>query len=299
MQPQMIGRTEIRTVSEMDSMAVDAKWLFPKIDMAFVDSERSWQGPSLIEPGTLKLCLSFHSYVIKTKHRTILVDTCNGNCKQRPSMPAWTNLQTPYLENLAAIGLKPEDIDLVLCTHLHADHVGWNTRLEDGRWVPTFPRARYLMGRVEFEYFHQLHLANPGNPINRGSFIDSVLPVVESGQADFIEMDHVIEKELGEEVWLSSAAGHTPGHVFVHVGRESGKHAVLTGDVIHHAVQLSDPRVSNGADFDANMAYETRLALMRRYADTSTLILTGHFPAPTAGRIVSHGDRFRFAFGNL
>jgi glyoxylase-like metal-dependent hydrolase (beta-lactamase superfamily II) len=296
MKVQKVGNVEIHKVSEIDKMAMDANWLFPSIDRELVAGQRSWLGPDFIEPVELKLYLSFHSYVIKTRHHTILVDTCNGNHKQRPSMPAWTNLQLPYLENLAAIGVKPEDVDFVMCTHLHTDHVGWNTRLENGRWVPTFPRARYLMGRVEYEHFHQLHQSNPSTPVNRGSFVDSVLPVVESGQAVFVEMDHVMEHEVGQDVWLSPACGHTPGHVFVHVGQEARDHTVLTGDVIHHPVQFSDPHLSNLADFDAQQAYETRVGLMRRYADTSTKVLTGHFPSPTAGRIVSHGDEFRFAF---
>ncbi|CDY78519.1 Beta-lactamase-like [Caballeronia glathei] len=296
MQIQKIGNTEIRKVSEIDRMALNADWLFPSIDPAFLDAQRGWLGPDFIDPVQFKLYLSFHTYVIRTKHHTILVDTCNGNHKQRPSMPAWTNLQTPYLENLAAIGVKPEEVDFVMCTHLHTDHVGWNTRLDNGRWVPTFPRARYIMGRVEYEHFNRMHQSNPETPVNRGSFVDSVLPVVEHGLAEFVEMDHVFERELGQDVWLSPACGHTPGHVFVHVGHEHGDHAVLTGDVIHHPVQFADPHLSNLADFDALQAYETRVGLMRRYADTRTKVLTGHFPSPTAGRIVSRGDEFRFEF---
>jgi glyoxylase-like metal-dependent hydrolase (beta-lactamase superfamily II) len=250
----------------------------------------------LVEPGSTRLYMSFHSYVIRTRHHTILVDACNGNHKSRPSMPAWNDLDTPYLANLAAIGVRPEDIDIVLCTHLHADHVGWNTRLENGHWVPTFPRARYLMARVEYEYLLNQKRSNPDTPVNRGSFDDSVLPVVEHGCADMVELDHVVERELGQDVWLSPACGHTPGHVFVNVGEHGRERAVFTGDVIHHPVQFVDPRIANLADFDPQQAYETRLGLMRRYADTDTLVMTGHFPSPTAGRIVSRGDRFRFAF---
>ncbi|BCZ79975.1 MBL fold metallo-hydrolase [Paraburkholderia terrae] len=296
MQVQKIGDIEIRKVSEIDSLEFEPIWLFPTVDLDFVKEQRSWLGPHLIEPTELKLYLSFHSYVVKTRHHTILVDTCNGNHKQRPSMPSWSNLQTPYIENLAAIGIRPEDIDYVMCTHLHTDHVGWNTRLEDGRWVPTFPRAKYIFSRVEYDHLLKLHQSNPEMPVNRGSFVDSVLPVVEHGQATFVEMDHSFEHELGKDVWLSPAVGHTAGHVLVHIGHEHGEHAVMTGDVIHHPIQFVDPSLANAADFDAKLAHEARLGVMSRYADTSTKLLTAHFPSPTAGRIVSHGDAFRFAF---
>ena len=292
-----IGNAEIYKVDEIARMALEAKWLFPAIDEDFVRAQRHWLGDNLVEPGSTRLYMSFHSYVIRTRHHTILVDACNGNHKQRPSMPAWNELDTPYLDNLAAIGLRPEDIDIVLCTHLHADHVGWNTRLLDGRWVPTFPNARYLMARVEYEQLLAQHRADPtGAAVNRGSFADSVLPVVEHGRADMVELDHVVERELGENIWLSPACGHTAGHVFVNLGDHGRERAVFTGDVIHHPVQFADPRIGNLADFDARQAHETRLGLMRRYADTDTLLMTGHFPSPTAGRITSHGDQFRFAF---
>jgi len=293
---QKIGNTEIRKVDEISRMALDANWLFPSIDEQVVEANRDWLGPNLVEPGSTRLYMSFHSYVVRTRHHTILVDACNGNHKQRPSMPAWNDLNTPYLHNLAAIGVRPEEIDIVLCTHLHADHVGWNTRLDNGRWVPTFPNARYLMARVEFDYLLNLHRTQPQTPVNRGSFEDSVLPIVEHGRADMVELDHVVEQELGEGVWLTPACGHTPGHVFVNVGSHGRERAVFTGDVIHHAIQFAEPSLTNLADYDKQQAYDTRLAVMRRYADTDTLLMTGHFPSPTAGRIVSHGDRFRFAF---
>jgi glyoxylase-like metal-dependent hydrolase (beta-lactamase superfamily II) len=295
MKTQQVGTTEIRRVSEIDRLALEAAWLFPAVTPAHLEENRDWLGANLIEPDSSRLYMSFHSFVIRTRHHTILVDTCNGNHKQRPSMPAWHELNLPYLENLAAIGVHPDEVDIVMCTHLHADHVGWNTRLLDGRWVPTFPNARYIMSRVDYEHFHRLHLANPEQPVNRGSFVDSVLPVVDHGLADMVEMNHSFERELGEGVWLEPAPGHSPGHVCVHVGKGDA-HAVLSGDVIHHPIQFADPSLCNAADFDTAQSTASRLALMRQLADTSSTLLTGHFPTPTAGRVVSHGDRFRFRF---
>ncbi len=183
----------------------------------------------------------------------------------------------------------------MLCTHLHADHVGWNTRLVNGRWVPTFPNARYLMARTEFDHFNRMHQARPAQPVNRGSFADSVLPVVEHGRADMIESTHVVEGQSGKGIWLEPAPGHTPGNVHIHV-RADGTDVLLCGDVIHHPIQFAEPQLQNPADVDKPLAVKTRLHLMNEYADKDTLILTGHFPAPTAGRIVRHRDRFRFRF---
>jgi glyoxylase-like metal-dependent hydrolase (beta-lactamase superfamily II) len=257
---------------------------------------RTWLGPGFIDPEADRVYLSFHTYVVRTRHLTILVDTCNGNHKERLSMPAWHRLNTPYLEELAKIGLQPADIDVVLCTHLHADHIGWNTRLVDGQWVPTFPNARYLMGRAEFEHWHRLHQSGPAMPVNRGSFVDSVLPVVDAGQAVLVETDHVIQRDESEGVWLEPSVGHTPGHVCVHV-EGGGRHALLAGDAIHHPVQLTYPDLAIAADFDRPRAAQTRRSLVERYADTKTMLLTAHFPTPTAGYIVRHKDEFRFRFG--
>ncbi|MGH7101937.1 MAG: MBL fold metallo-hydrolase [Acetobacteraceae bacterium] len=295
MRVQQIGANRIEKVPEIGRLAVEPSFLFGNITPEIIARHRDWLGPRLVEPGTDRLLLSFHSYLIRTAHHTILVDTCNGNHKNRPSMPAWHMLDTAYLADLRRLGVAPEDVDFVMCTHLHADHVGWNTRLSGGRWVPTFPRARYLMARTEFEHFNALHQADPESPVNRGSFADSVLPVAEHGQVDLVESSHAIERHLEDGVWLESAPGHSPGNVNVHV-KGGGRHAVLSGDVIHHPIQFAEPALANPADIDKALALRTRLTLMRRYADTATVVLTGHFPAPTAGWIRSQGERFRFHF---
>ena len=295
MQVQRIGEVEITRIVEIEQMALDTLWLFPKAAPELIAANLDWLGPRLIDPDGAKLYLSFHSFLVRTPHHTILVDTCNGNHKQRPSMPAWSNLELPYLQNLARAGVAPEDVDIVLCTHLHADHVGWNTRLLDGRWVPTFPNARYLMSRPEYEHWNRLHRAGPEQPVNRGSFADSVLPVMAHGQAELVEMDHVLDQEIGECLRLEGAPGHSPGHVLLHVGQGHDR-AVLCGDVIHHPLQLAEPALCCGVDFDPAGSIRSRRALLECVADTSTTLLTAHFPAPTAGHVVRHGDAFRFRF---
>lgn len=295
MKAQQLGSIEIHKLVEIERLAVDAPWLLGNITPDIIAENRDWLGPRLIEPGTDKLLLSFHSYVIRTPTLNILVDTCNGNHKQRPTMPAWHMLETPYLDRLKAIGLAPEDIDIVLCTHLHADHVGWNTRLEDGRWVPTFPNARYLMSKIDFEFFNALHQAGPEQPVNRGSFIDSVLPVVEHGKAVMVGPGDTVDADLSDDVWLEAAPGHSHGNMNIFV-KSGGRQACLCGDVIHHAIQCAAPELSNPADIDKPLAHQTRRKLIERCADTDIAVLTGHFPDPTAGRIVSHGGTFRFLF---
>jgi glyoxylase-like metal-dependent hydrolase (beta-lactamase superfamily II) len=297
MKAQRLGSIEISKVVELPGLALPATWLMPNVTPEVLADGRTWLGPLFIDPNAEIVFLSFHSYVVKTPRHNMLVDTCCGNHKSRESMPAWHMLNTPYLDELAALSLRPEDIDVVLCTHLHADHVGWNTKLLDGRWVPTFPNARYIIGRLEYDHWHRLHADNPSPPVNRGSFADSVLPVVASGQAVMVPSDFRVEAELGEGVWLEASPGHSPGHVSVHV-MGGGQHCLLSGDAIHHPLQLTHPHLSIAADFDRAQAIATRLDILRRLADTSTLLLTAHFPELTSGRVMKYRDAFRFEFSD-
>lgn len=218
--------------------------------------------------------LSVHGLVVDTGARRILVDTCVGNA--RSSVPMLRMLDTTWLEDLAALGYPPESIDTVVCTHLHFDHVGWNTRLVAGKWVPTFPRARHLVTRVEWEHW----AGEPGADLH-----DTMRPLVEEGLLDLVETGH----RVCEGVRLEAAPGHTPGQVAVVV--ESGdERAVITGDLVHHPVQFVEPDVPSMADTDATLAAATRRAFVERYADTGTLVIGTHFPAPTAGLLRRGGD---------
>ncbi len=297
MKTQKFGSIEVHKLVEIDRMAVDCGWLLKNLTPEILEGQRDWLGPNLVEPGSSKIFISFHSYVIRTGKLNILIDTCNGNDKQRPSMPAWHMLNTDYLLRLHDIGLKPEDIDIVMCTHLHADHVGWNTKLENGRWVPTFPKARYLMSRGDYEYYDQLHRSNPPLPVNRGSFIDSVLPVMEHGRAVLVDPGDRVDADLTDAIRLESAAGHTPGNLNIFLN-SGGKRACFSGDVFHHAIQCALPELMSPADFNSEQGIAARRHLLDTYADSDLLLLTGHFPEPTAGRIVRHGDGFRFRFGD-
>ena len=227
---------------------------------------------------------SIHALVVDTGSRRIVVDTCLGNDKARPALPPWHMLQTRFLEDLTAAGYAPGTIDTVLCTHLHLDHVGWNTRLVEGKWVPTFPKARYLIARTEYAHW----ISGAANEEQQVVLADSVKPVFDAGLAELVETDHIV----CPEVRLLPSHGHTPGHVSVLV-ESGGASALITGDFVHHPCQLAYPEWNSVADSDAEGARATRRAMLARYADTPTLVIGTHFATPTAGRLKRDGDAWR------
>jgi glyoxylase-like metal-dependent hydrolase (beta-lactamase superfamily II) len=284
-----IDQFKVDRVVEFQAAMFPPAALLPAATPGAIESHRHWLEPHLMDPESKLLVVSFHSYVVRTPRHTILVDTGAGNLKSRPDKLRFHMKEYPYLERLAAVGVSPEAVDLVLCTHLHVDHVGWNTRLQNGQWVPTFPRAKYLFGRKEWEHWQEV-AKRPGNRVE-GHHEDSVLPVIEAGQAVFVEADHEIE----DGMWLEPSPGHTPGHVSVHLSG-GGREAVIVGDMMNHALQVAEPDWSTCFCSDPGLASRTRRAFLERYAGTDTLVMPGHFPTPTAGRIVRSGATFRFVF---
>jgi glyoxylase-like metal-dependent hydrolase (beta-lactamase superfamily II) len=226
---------------------------------------------------------AIHCFVIASSGRTIVVDTCVGNDKPR-AVKNWHMRQGRFLQDLAEAGYPREKVDTVLCTHLHVDHVGWNTMLAGGRWVPTFPNARYLFGRKEWAHWRD----EPDGP-DRVVRNDSVRPVLEAGLADLVDSDH----RLTNEVFLEPTPGHTPGHVSVRIVSR-GEEAVITGDLMHHPVQCAEPAWANRFDVDPEAARRTRRAFLERHAGKPVLVLGTHFAAPTGGRVVRDGTAFRF-----
>jgi glyoxylase-like metal-dependent hydrolase (beta-lactamase superfamily II) len=236
------------------------------------------------ERGRLKM--SIHALVVETPDRRIVVDTCLGNDKQGRRIPTWNNLQGPFLADLATAGYPRESIDTVLCTHLHVDHVGWNTMLgETGQWFPTFPNAQYLIGHQEYE-----HWIKDDEPEQKAIMADSVKPIFDAGLARMVEMDHRISNELR----LMPTTGHTPGHVSV-VIESKGETAIITGDMMHHPAQIGRPDWAPGFDSDKAAARVTRKAMLKDWADQPILIIGTHFAEPTAGHIVRDGDSYKFA----
>ena len=245
----------------------------------------AWLRPHFADE-TGRLRMSIHALVIETADRRILVDTCLGNDKQSRRIPAWNDRHGPFLADLAAVGFPPDTIDTVLCTHLHVDHVGWNTMFVDGRWVPTFPQARYLMGRIEYHHWRD----HSEREDHRAIFADSVAPVFAAGLVDLVETDHVLTPDID----LIPSPGHTPGHVSVRI-RSGGETALITGDFLHHPCQMACPHWGTTADSDVAAARATRRRLLAELADTPTLVIGTHFATPTAGHVMRDGDAWRLA----
>jgi glyoxylase-like metal-dependent hydrolase (beta-lactamase superfamily II) len=290
--PRAAGRTavgdiDVQWLPEVVDKPYAATFLFPDYARAAVDRHLDWLAPRFFDAAAEQFILNTHSYVIRTRRRTIVVDTCLGNDKVRRRYAHLDRRRAPYLDDLRTMGVDPAAVDVVLCTHLHIDHVGWNTRLENGRWVATFPNARYLFSRTEYE--HAAREAKDQPQHSDGSFEDSVVPIVEAGKAEMIVGTHTIDDGLNVE----PAPGHTPGHVALALASR-GARAILTGDIVHNPVQYALPDWNSTFCLDAIRARQTRRALIERCADTGTLVLPAHFPAPTAGRIVSAHGAFKF-----
>jgi glyoxylase-like metal-dependent hydrolase (beta-lactamase superfamily II) len=284
-----VGDIEISRIPEFEMPMFDPAFIYPDLGKDRLDAHRPWLEPRFLDPATGKLILAIQAYVVRTRRHTILVDACSGNDKERPSRPLFHRQSHPWLERLASAGFTPADIDVVLCTHLHIDHVGWNTRLVDGRWVPTFPRARYLITRTEWDHWQDEQKRASYAPDDHIG--DSVVPVVEAGQVDFVTMDHRID----DEAWLEPTPGHTPGHVAMRV--RSGAHeAVLSGDLMHTVVQVAEPEISSAFCVDKALSAKTRRSFLERYADRPVIVLPAHFPAPSGGFVTPQGKGFRFKF---
>lgn len=289
MRQQHIGELAIDTILEREPMVVRFADFLPASNPEAIAAERAWLEPRYARLDKGLGMLAFHSYLVRTPQHTILVDTCIGNDKQRGGVAEFHMQKTAWLDNLRAAGVSPEQVNYVMCTHMHSDHVGWNTRLQDGHWVPTFPNARYLFARREFEHRERLHLADPSAGF--GMFSDSVLPVVASGQAVLVDSDYALD----DHVQLAPAAGHTPGNVVIQL-RSNGASAILSGDVMHHPLQVVYPQWSAQFCEDPQLSARYRQHFVESHADTNTLILPAHFPAPTAGRIRRDGTRWRYEF---
>lgn len=282
-----LGNLLISRAVEM-VMEFDPLEFFPETTMADWDEHRAWLTPDAMDPKTSALRLPCQSYIVRTSHHTILIDSCIGNHKDRVHRPAWhQKSDDTYLKALAAHGLAPEQIDYVMCTHLHGDHVGWNTQLRDGRWVPTFPNARYIFSARELDVLQTSALSEAAlQPLQ-----DSVLPVVAAGQAQLVDESFALD----DEVSLQPTPGHTPGHFAVNLVSQ-GQRAIVLGDMVHCPVQCLHPEWTVRADWDKALAKQTRRQIMSQLADEQTLALTAHFPLPSAGWFRHHRGAFRFEY---
>jgi glyoxylase-like metal-dependent hydrolase (beta-lactamase superfamily II) len=286
-----VGRVRITQVVELGPTPTSPRFFFKDAPPDLVE-RHGWLKPHFAND-VGKLLASIHCFVIESGGRRIVVDTCVGNDKQRRA-PAWHMLRGPFLQHLSDAGFAPEAIDTVLCTHLHVDHVGWNTRWTGDRWVPTFPNARYLFARIEWEHWQRAAAARAASGYGSEGppddvLGDSVRPILDAGLADLVATDH----RLTPEVWLEPTPGHTPGHVSVRI-ESDGQRAVITGDLMHHPIQCAEPDREGNFDTDGEQARATRRRFLSCCARERTLVFGTHFAPPTAGHVVAAGDAWRF-----
>ena len=274
-----VGKVRITKIVELETVG-STRFILPLAGNEEI-RKLPWLVPDFAtEEGRLKM--SIHSLVVETPSRRIVVDTGLGNDKQGRNVPTWNNRKTPFLETMTAAGFPPDSIDTVLCTHLHVDHVGWNTKLADGKWVPTFANARYVFGKTEYEHWRD----HSDGPDKAAVFNDSVQPIAEAGKADLVASD----ARLSDEITLIPTPGHSPGHISILI-RSDGEEGLLSSDVAHHPCQMAHLDWSSTVDFDPVQSAVTRRQLFGRFADTPTLVIGGHFGA---GRIRRDGDAFKF-----
>ena len=281
------GPFAITRVVESEGAFSAPEFLLPEaVPEAFATTAVS-RDPRFYDAASNKLVMGFYALIVRTERNVILVDTCVGNDKERPARPEWHRRNGSFLADLAASGCPAEDVTHVLCTHLHVDHVGWNTRLIGGRWVPTFPNAKYLMARKEVEHWEEVRRGD--RSVNHASWDDSVQPILDAGRAVIVDSDYEIEPG----VRLMPAPGHTPGNVMLCL--DDGKsRAFLVGDTIHHPVQIERPQWSSRFCSDPAQAQATRIAFIERVADSGAWIMPAHFAAPTAVQITGGAHGFGF-----
>ncbi len=291
MKLRRLGDITIARIVEREEPAFTVASLLPDATPETLAPYRHWLEPKALDPATGLLILPIQSYVVRTRRHNILIDGCMGEDKTCRWHLAWHQLKgLRFLNDLAALGLAPEDIDFVMCTHLHGDHVGWNTRLVNGRWVPTFPNAHYVISRRELAHWEDYNKTASAEAYEE-CIDESVLPVVAAGQALLVSEDHALD----DEVWLEPLPGHTPGHFGVRL-RSNGAEAIMIGDLMHSPVQCAEPDWRSGSDADPVLGRQVRRRFLETHAETDHLVLTAHFPSPSIGHIWRHANAFRFHY---
>ena len=261
--------------------------MYPTCDKKTAISHLKSMEPFVYDAIQNMLVITYQTYILRTPHHTILIDTCLGEDKGYG--PPHDFPKKPWLGGLTKSGLSFEDIDYVFCTHLHNDHCGWNTRLVDGRWVPTFPNAKYIFSKREYDTWasETKKGANPPGKV----WLQNCEPIVEAGQALLVADDFALD-DMG---WVTATPGHSPGHVCVNL-KSGGQRGLFSGDVMHHAIQCIEPDWSSCFCWDASQSALTRRQVLESVGDTDTIVMPAHFPGPTAGCVVSDGDAYRFNF---
>ena len=293
MRAQRIGAATVHVVPEFSGNPMPLTVGMPEVAEADLRAARAWlSDPNLGEtPEESVLCLSWHTFVVHVAGKTVLIDTGLGNQKDRPDFIEFANGRTTdFFGALETAGVRPDEVDLVVCTHLHFDHVGWNTRLTDAGWVPSFPNADYIFSRADFDHYRE---EAQRHSVHTSAFDDSVLPVVNAGLATLIEPGHVLIDDGVTRLWLEGAAGHSPGSLLVRL-HSIDSEAVFTGDLIHHPIQLVRPEINLSVEEQPEDAARTRIRLISELADSGSVVCPAHFSVFPMGRISREGNGYRW-----
>ena len=287
MKQLQIGDVTITSLIERDGPWRKPADFFPAFDPEVAARHLPTMEPEVYDAASGRMVNTYQTFVVRTPKHTILVDTCTGEDKGYPA--PFDFPKQPWLDDFKAAGLSFEAIDYVFCTHLHIDHTGWNTVLRDGRWVPTFPNAKYIFHKDEYAYWEAATARGENPPGNVWTY--NCRPIVEAGQALLVDDTFALD----DTFTLTPTPGHSPCHCCVNI-RSKGHEAIITGDLMHHIFQCREPSWSTIFDVDRAQAEQSRRTFLSRVVDTSTLILPIHFPTPTVGRIKPHGDTFDYRF---
>jgi glyoxylase-like metal-dependent hydrolase (beta-lactamase superfamily II) len=270
-----VGQASIKSVLELTLHARPISWLTEDTDL--IDANRWWMTPHFLEPGE-RWSLNFQSWIVHVDDRIVVIDPCNGNDRSHEA-PIFDNLQTPFLERFEATGIRVEDVDVVFCTHLHHDHCGWNTRLRNDVWVPTFPNARYIFSKREYDRWNPKNVGHfTHQSYNDGVFERSIAPIVKAGLAHLLTGP----ENLTPSLCTQAGAGHTFGHTMLHLISDN-EEAMFSGDAFHHPLQLIDPSIRFGDHDDWNAVTETRRRLVHNSITRNMLLIPAHLPSPHAG----------------
>ncbi len=284
-----LGRATITRVEETNVPSYPISKVFPELSEAELAAHLPWLAPHHYDADKGLIRLSVHSWLIQIDGRKILIDACCGNNKVKPGRPFWSHLNEPWLERLAAAGARPDEIDMVMCTHLHHDHVGWNTQQRDGKWVPTFPNARYVFSKPDVDYFSKIDADPNQGPAEMGTFRECVVPILEHGRADLVSGGPY---RLNEFIEIDSAPGHSPGHVYFKF-ESQGERGAFIGDVWHHLLQVYHPDWNFPKNSDVVEARVSRRKVLDYCAGSGALVFPGHVGLPFAGRVEKTADGYR------
>lgn len=284
-----LGQATVTRVTESYGPGFAPDFLYPDWTPAMLEEHRNWMVPNTFDEAQGKFIASVHTWVVRTPHHTILIDTCAGNDKERPTLPRFHRLTTDFMSRLAAADVLPEQVDYVLCTHLHADHCGWNTRLVDGRWVPTFPNAKYVFSQEECAHWSAATAEQAG--FNSGVYQDSVLPVIASRQANVVPSTG----QVVEGLTFHPTPGHSPGHVAITLASD-GREGLFSGDVMHQPIQIYRPDWNSRFCEDQSRARLSRRWVLDHASERNAMLFTAHFAQSSAGHVTRNGDGFLWKF---